>query len=189
MSQSKWSKVVAAKRTWDPVAGGRRSLVWWIDDLAVELGHDPDGSVLSAITELALTGNYYPMHVIHFDGLFRAEARHLVPGDRILQTLKIGPLSLWSGAEIFLAECSESDCNIGYVTTSVHHGRGVWQARIFREGTMLMLRVRSQSGPQSWAFWAGLPLARYLQKRARRKAIERFQKMCSEPKPTDAAKT
>ncbi len=178
LDQRKWSKVVSATLTWHPVYGGTRSLVWWQDDLTVELGDDRTGTAFAEISQLAISGNYYPPSVIQFDGTFRSEGRNLRVGDRVLQTLQLGPLPLWSGVEIFLARCENDECEIGYVTTSAHHGRGIWQARIFCEDGKVMLNVKSKAGPQSWAFWLGLPLARFLQKRARRLAVERFQEMC-----------
>lgn len=177
MNHLRWQRVLDAAVTWHPTDGGAPAFVWWKDDVTVELGEDPSGEKFEQIAELAISGNYYPPEVIVFDGQFRVEGRPLLVGDRILQSLQVGPIGLWSGAEIFLARKTDSECEIGYVTTTVHHGRGIWQARIYREGTKLKLQVRSQAGPQSWAFWIGLPVARYLQKRARTLAIRRFQEL------------
>lgn len=65
---------------------------------------------------------------------------------------------------------------MGYVTTAHHHGRGIWQACLERKGGVLTIRVRGIACPQSLLFWLGLPVSRYLQKRAWRRAIETFCK-------------
>jgi len=90
---------------------------------------------------------------------------------------KLGILYVWSMVEIFVAERTEDHCRIGYVTSAMHHGRGIWRAELAWKEGRLSLRVKSTASPQSWLFWLGLPVARYLQLRARRRAIEEFEKL------------
>ena len=84
-------------------------------------------------------------------------------------------LSAWAMTEVFVAERSDSACTLGYVTTEKHFGVGKWQSTVVRERDELKITVKSISAPRSWLFWVGLPIARYLQKRAWRRAIEEFR--------------
>lgn len=75
-----------------------------------------------------------------------------------------------------MVEDEPSRLKIGYVTTTRHHARGAWSAELrLREGA-LSIQVQSTASPRSALFWLGLPLARWLQLRARRRALEEFAK-------------
>ncbi|MBX3117563.1 MAG: hypothetical protein KF784_00740 [Fimbriimonadaceae bacterium] len=165
--------------TWHPTEGGKRPWIAWDDDKHFELGADPEGLRFELIRERMLSGKYYPPNVIRFYGRFRNEARHLRPGDRIIQKAFLLPsvkeLYLWSAAEIFVAESSDTDCRIGYVTTARHFGRGIWQAHLWREDGRLKLQVTSIAGPQHWLFWTFLPIARMIQMKAWRAAVADLQ--------------
>lgn len=171
---ARFETAVHAPLTWHPENGGRRPLVCWEAEKTADLGPDPDGHRFQAIEDMMMSGNYYPPAVIQFFGPFRDESRDLRPGDRVLQRFVFAGIQLWSMVEIFVAERSAGICHIGYVTTSYHHGRGRWEARLTREDGRLSLTVKSISGPQSWLFWLALPIARQVQLRARESAIDRF---------------
>jgi hypothetical protein len=127
-----------------------------------------------------LEGDFYPADVLSFHGRFRLEGRRWRVGDRLVQRARLIPWLdwpvLWSVAEVFIAEKSSNECTIGYVTTNRHFGRGIWRAILTRRGDRLFLKIKSTAGPGSWQFWLGLPFARYLQLRARRRAIEDFRR-------------
>jgi hypothetical protein len=166
----------SAPRTWDPIHGGRRGPILWDDDAEYHLGTDPTGDRFEAVARRMLGGDYYPPDAVRFWGKFRDEKRPLRVGDRILQGAPLflsagGPL-LRSVAEVFVAERTEYTCEIGYVTTTMHFGRGIWRARLRRESDALFLRVTSTAMPGSLLFWLGLPIARSMQLRARRRAVE-----------------
>lgn len=173
-TRRRFDRYAASPTTWHPTKGGRRPLVAWDDDHTVDLGADPDGSRFAKISDLMLGGRYYPADVIVFHRLTDSPMQ---PGERVLQQTAILGIPLWTMVEIFLAEREQEICRIGYVTTARHHGRGIWQAHLIRQDNRLTLRVFSTAGPQSIWFWLGLPIARATQLRARRKAIERFQKV------------
>lgn len=158
--------------TWHPETGGRRPLIAWDDDVTTDIGPDPDGSRFRTMADQMMTGRYYPAEVIIFH---RQRTGPMSPGERILQQAFVLGVSLWSMVEIFAAEQQEDFCRIGYVTTSRHHGRGVWEAVLTRTGARLSLRVKSTSGPQSAWFWLGLPIARSVQLRARKRGIENLR--------------
>jgi hypothetical protein len=171
-----------APLSWDPVRGGSRGWICFEDDKTVDLGNDPSGSHFAEISERMLTGRYYPADAVRFYGRFQDEKREIRAGDRVLQKAplfgRFGLLYAWSMVEIFVAERTEDRCKIGYVTTACHHGRGIWTAELTRQEGGLSLRVQSIASPQSWLFRLGLPVARYLQLRARKRAIEEFGKLC-----------
>jgi hypothetical protein len=100
----------------------------------------------------------------------------------MLQRARLLPFSprpgLWSMTEVFLAKRTPTTCSLGYVTTRKHFGRGIWQATLSVVEDDLELKVTGFSGPASWQFWLGLPVARYLQMRAWRRAIQEFTKLC-----------
>ncbi|HLK16043.1 MAG TPA: DUF1990 family protein [Fimbriimonadaceae bacterium] len=177
-----------ATRNWDPVAGGKRAWICFEDDETYDLGADPDGVRFEEIARRMLSGDYYPPDAVRFDGRFRREGRELRSGDRVVQQAPLlgrlgGPL-LPSAAEIYVAEKHQDQCKLGYVTTTIHFGRGIWTAELTRAEGRLSLRVWSIASPRSWLFWLGLPYARYLQLRARRRAVEEFRKP---PKPLPPA--
>jgi hypothetical protein len=163
-----------AKTTWDPEKGGKRAWICFDDSLTGTLGKDPDRQLFEKISECALNGNYYPSEVISFHGKFQEEKRHLRPGDRIVQHTKLLCFRLWSVAEIFIAEKTDNSCRFGYITTDQHFGRGIWQVTLEWKDGDVEINVQSTACPGSWQFWLGLPVARYMQLRARRKAIESF---------------
>ena len=175
--QERFERFSRSAPTWDPVSGGNRPLVCWDDDLNVELGADPSGSRFDSIADRMIHGDYYPADAVQFFGMFRDESRALTSGDRVLQRAAIGPFPLWSMAQIFVATRTPNCCHIGYITTTRHFGRGIWQASLTRENGLIKLHVWSTAGPGSVLFWLGLPVARYLQLRARRRAIEEFRKL------------
>lgn len=109
-----------------------------------------------------LSGDYYPPSAVRFTGDFRDEKRNLRAGDRILQYAPLfGPFGLWSSAEITVAELTAGQrCEIGYVTTKFHHGRGEWRAILDRDpdSGSLSLTIRGTVRPGSWLFWSFLPV-------------------------------
>jgi hypothetical protein len=163
-----------AKRTWDPVHGGRAAFIHWNDHRLVNLGEDPDGARFREISARMLSGRYYPDEAVQFHGDFRKEGRDLRAGDRIAQ---FAPIALgagaWSVAEIYVATRTDDFCQIGYVTTNRHHGKGKWTCTLRRLGGALELEVEGIAMPYSPWFWLGLPVARYLMKRAWRLGIAR----------------
>lgn len=163
--------------TWDPVRGGRLPLIHWEDFRDVDLGPDPTGERFAQMADLMMRGEYYPPEVVRFMGRFRDEGRDLRVGDRVLQRFPFIGIVLWSGVEIWLARRQADACEIGYVTTRYHHGRGIWQAKLERKDGALRLVVKAKLGPQSWLFWLGLPVARAVQAGTREAAIRRFEGM------------
>lgn len=168
----------ASPLTWSANDGGTPAWVCFRDSLEVDIGPDPDGDRFDVLAQRMLGGRYYPLDAVEFYGRFQDEARPLRPGDRILQRapLALG-LNAWSMAEVTIAERTEDRCEIGYVTTLRHHGKGIWHAVLTRREGELWLTVESTASPRSFWFWVGLPVARYLQLRARRRAIEEFRKV------------
>lgn len=171
-------KARTATPTWDPVTGGRRAWVCFDDHKAVELGDDPEKLVFHALANKILSGDYYPNDAVEFFGEFRTEERPLRQGDRIVQLAPLAQVvSLWSVAEVFVAETSETECRLGYVTTDQHFGRGIWCATLVWSQGRTWLTVVSTASPGSWLFWIGLPVARYLQLRARSRSVQEFTKI------------
>ncbi|MBS1722961.1 MAG: DUF1990 family protein [Armatimonadetes bacterium] len=169
-----------AKPTWNPETGGTRAWVCFEDHVVEDVGPDPDGSVFAALADRMMRGDYYPPDVIIFFGEFRSDGRDMRPGDRVVQQARLisflyWPI-LWSVAEIYVAERTADTCTTGYVTTDQHFGRGIWRAVLSRKDGRLTLDVKSTASPGSFWFWVGLPVARYLQLRARRRAIEDFRR-------------
>lgn len=166
-----------ARTTWHPTKGGKRSWVCFDDHIEVEVGSD-DGDSFEQIGERMMSGDYYPVDAVQFFGDFREERRVLRAGDRVIQRASL-PLraGLWSEAEVFVAERDSEHCRIGYVTTDKHFGRGIWQAELRRRQGRLLLCIVSTVSPGSWPFWVGLPLARFLQLRARRRGIEECRRV------------
>jgi hypothetical protein len=184
-------------RTWDPELGGRRALVVFEDDQTYDIGLDSE-SRFDEICKRILSGNYYPPDAIVVDGDFQSKRRLIKEGDLLTQAAplfgSLGGPRLRSLVEIFVAKQSQATqtyaeqlnsgrkqmerfCHFGYVTTNCHHGRGIWQARVEAKDGRLQLRVWSTSMPNSFWFWLGLPIARFLQLRAKRRAIEEFRKI------------
>lgn len=170
---------LSAPLSWSPTEGGRRAFVCFEDRLVEDLGEDSDGIRFKAIAHRMMHGNYYPPDAVQFYGEYGDEKRAIRVGDRIQQRAPLFPLRngihFWSMVEIFAAELCEDFCRIGYVTTEKHHGRGIWTATLTRTDGKLSLTVESTASPNSLLFWAGLPFARWMQLRARRRAIEVFK--------------
>ncbi len=170
-----------ATLTWDPVSGGNRGWVCFEDDKTYDLGPDASGLRFSEIATRMLSGNYYPKDAVAFSGRFRREGRNLKAGDRVVQQAplfgKLGGPLMASSAEIYVAEREVTRRKIGYVTTSTHLAKGIWTAELKSDDGKLSLRVWSTACPNSWQFWLGLPYARYLQLRARRRAVEEFRRL------------
>ena len=167
-----------APLSWSPTEGGRRAFVCFEDHLVEDLGPDLDGSRFIEISERMMAGDYYPPDAVQFYGLYQDEKRNVQVGERIQQRAPIfAGLYAWSMVEIYIADLREDYCQIGYVTTQKHHGRGIWTAILNRVDGKLELTVASTASPHSFLFWVGLPIARYLQLRARRRAIEEFKKL------------
>lgn len=162
--------------TWHPERGGHLPIIRWEDSRDVEIG---DGRRFDEIADLMMSGLYYPPEIIKFIGEFQDEGRPIRKGDRIMQRMTFGPFRTWTMVEIWVAERSENECLIGYVTTACHHGRGMWEARLTREAGRLRLRLKATSGPQSILFWLGLPIARGIQMYTWKAAIERLRGMAS----------
>ncbi len=174
-----WEKAKAAPANWDPIEGGREAWVCFKDDLTYDLGKDHDGNRFKVISERMMSGKYYPPDAVRFSGAFKDEHRDLKVGDRLLQAAPLfgmlgGPL-IYSSCEIFVAEHDDDRCRIGYVTTKFHLARGIWSAELVRKEGRLSLRVTSTASPASFLFWIGLFYARFLQKRARIRAVQEFE--------------
>ncbi len=155
-----------------------RGLVQFNDALTVGLGADPGGEGFRKIADCMLNGNYYPDEIIRFDGRFREEGRELRVGDRVLQRALMPFLFGYrteSVVEISVADRFEYECKIGYYTTKRHFAKGWWQATLILEADELRLVVESQARPQSLIYWLAIPVARYMQLRARKAAILRFR--------------
>lgn len=180
---SRYRRFASAKTNWDPVKGGKRPLLAWDDKLDVVLSRTASQDAFDRVCDRVLSGHYYPPDAIECYGPWMKEGREIRPGDRMLQRARLFPWlrnpGLWSMTEIFAAERSEEHCALGYVTTERHFGRGIWHATLVRKGETVELHVRGTSGPGSRLFWLGLPVARYLQKRAWRRAAEEFEKVLS----------
>lgn len=148
------------------------------DDKVFDLGSDETGRRLHEIVRRTLKGRYYPPDAVRVTGRFALEDRAIREGDRLVQKAPLfcrmgGPL-ISSAVEVFVAEQTPTSFSFGYVTTAWHMGRGIWRADFVLRNGRLELRVKSTSMPQSWLFWLGLPVARFLQLRARRRAVEEF---------------
>jgi len=169
----------SAPLTWDPVLGGRKGLICFEDHCDFDLGPDPTGERFNLIAKRMLSGQYYPPDAIRCSGRFLTEGRDLRVGDRMVQQAPLfcrlgGPL-LSSAVEIYLAERSDDRCALGYVTTDFHFGRGIWSAHLRRSDGELRLVVDGIASPHAWLFWIGLPVARWMQRRAWRRAVEEFR--------------
>lgn len=167
--------------SWHVGQTGKPALISWHDHLEEDLGPDPYGSRFTEISQRMLSGRYYPPDAIEFFGLWQVERRDLRAGDRILQRARLLPflpsIGLWAMTEAYVAESGDDTASFGYLTTRKHFGRGIWTATLRRTDGQLVLTVDGLSGPQSWLFWLGLPIARALQKRAWRRAVEEFRKV------------
>lgn len=168
-----------APLTWhddDPLAVGPFS---WHDVMEKDLGADPLGSRFDEVASRMLEGRYYPPDALEFFGPW--QGGELRPGDRILQRARLLPFLpwpvLWAMTEVTVAHRDEKLCQIGYVTTRRHFGQGTWAATLRLSEGRLSLLVEGFNRPGSWLFWLGLPYARYLQKRAWRRAVEEFRKV------------
>ncbi|MEI7985233.1 MAG: DUF1990 family protein [Armatimonadota bacterium] len=167
-----------APLSWSPTKGGQRAFICFDDHLVEDIGPDSDGSRFIAISKKMMAGDYYPPDAVQFYGLYQDEQRNVQVGERIQQRAPIfAGLYACSMVEIYVADQTENHCQIGYVTTEKHHGRGIWTATLNRVDGKLKLTVESTASPHSFLFWVGLPVARYLQLRARRRAIEEFKKL------------
>lgn len=174
--EERFERYRQAPVAWDPIRGGKRGIVCFKDSLCGMIGEDTEGR-FDRISEKMLSGDYYPEDAVQFFGRFRDEDRHMRAGDRVLQRARLLPflkgIYVWSMVEIYVAEKTGEHCRIGYVTTKKHHGRGIWTATLSRaEDGDLELTVNSTASPNSWMFWLGLPYARFLQLRARRRGIQ-----------------
>ncbi len=176
--KARYEDGLSAPLSWSPTEGGRRAFVCFEDLLVEDLGPDSDGSRFIAISKRMMAGDYYPPDAVQFYGLYQDEIRNVQVGERIQQRAPIfAGLYAWSMVEIYIADICKDHCKIGYVTTQKHHGRGIWTATLNRVDGKLKLTVASTANPHSFLFWVGLPIARYLQLRARRRAIEEFKKL------------
>jgi hypothetical protein len=167
--------------TWDPVKGGKRAWICYEDKITEDLGPDPTGARFAIIAERMMKGHNYPPDAVQYYCEAHDTQRNLLPGDPVLQRAPIFPfipwLGMWSMVRICVAERTDDWCILSYVTTTKHHGRGIWRAELRRIAGRLSIQVTSTTSPNSWLFWLGLPLARFLQLRARRRAIEEFRKL------------
>ena len=173
------ARAESAPLSWHPKLGGKRAWICFDDHRVFDLDADPHGERFRIIAAQMMSGHYYPSDVIQVSGRFARENRPLRAGDRVVQQVPLfgrlgGPL-LNSVVEIFVAERTEKRCRIGYVTTNFHFGRGIWSALLILDGNNLKIEAQSTTSPHSWLFWLGLPYARFLQLRARRRAVEEFR--------------
>lgn len=170
--EKRFEKYQSAPLAWNPDKGGKEAFICFKDSLTTGIGPDENGR-FERIAEEMLSGCYYPADAVTFYGRFRDDHRHMKAGDRVLQRAPIFfGHNVWSMVEIYVAEKTDQYCRIGYVTTTKHHGRGIWTATLTREGGELKLLVESVASPNSFLFWIGLPYARFTQLRARRRGIE-----------------
>ena len=172
-------RVQGSPLSWDPAKVGKRGRVVFEDDKIYDLG--PDGAGFDEVAARMLGGCYYPTDAIRVYGYFQAQGRPIQIGDRLLQQAPLllgcgGPV-LNAGVEVIEASMTKDECQLGYVTTEFHFGKGVWNARLYREKGRLLLRVWSTTLPGSWLFWVALPIARWYQLRARRRAVQEFRKV------------
>lgn len=155
--------------------------------MTADLGFDLTGERFRLISDRMVKGHFYPSDAVQYFSEAQDEGRDLRPGDRVLQFAPFLPFldgfGVWQTVEIFAADRNENSATLGYVTTAKHHGRGIWKAVLSRDNNMLSMTITSTTCPNSWLFWMGLPLARYLQLRARRRAIEGFQQLGAESSP------
>ena len=176
--KSRYDDGLTAPLSWSPTEGGRRAIICFEDSLIEDLGQDPNGHRFDAVANRMLSGSYYPADAVEFFGTFQDENRPIKVGERIQQRAPLFKgLYFWSMVEIYIAERTNDTCKIGYVTSEKHHGRGIWTATLARHEDKLSIKVESIACPHSFLFWAGLPFARMLQLRARRRAIEEFRKL------------
>lgn len=170
--------------TWPRDGIGGRSRVRWESVDRFDLGSDPTGRAFEEIASHMMGGCYYPKDVIELFGTFQIEGRGLIAGDQVRQSARAVPFLSWpkltSFVEIIVADRSESECTIGYVTTVRHHAKGKWSAWLQRQGDGLSLEVSIVVSPRSLLFWIGIPYARWLQVRAKRKAVDRFRAIVAE---------
>ncbi len=146
------------------------------DSHEVSLGGDSDGTRFQKIADLMLGGLYYPPEVIRFYSPGLSANNPLHKGTRVLQQASLGlGVTVCSMVEIFLSERSENLCAVGYYTTKHHFACGWWKAKLRLIDGELKLQVESLAMPGSLLYWLGLPIARYLQIKARTEAIERFR--------------
>lgn len=152
-----------------------RALVQFNDDVTISLGHGP--GLFDRIAEHMMGGHYYPPEIILFEGRFRQEGRDLRKGDRVLQLARLPFLFGYrtkTVTEISVAHKTETSCQIGYYTTSRHFAKGWWQATLTNLDGEISLNVQCQARPQSLVYWLAIPVARYMQQRARKAAMLRF---------------
>lgn len=175
------SRAESAVPTWDEIAGGKGSLVEFHDDKTYDLGADPNRTRFQEIIRRTLSGQYYPTDAVLVTGRFAQENREIKKGDTLIQTAplfgKVGGPRITSVAKIFVCEQSEQAFRFGYVTTNLHLARGIWSAELNWSEDRLTLRVKSIAMPGSLLYWMGLPIARVLQLRARRRSVEEFTKI------------
>ncbi len=180
----RFEKWQSAPVNWDPIKGGKRAWLCFEDSKNATLGADPTGQVFDQIADRMMNGHFYPPDAITYYAEAIDEGRTLKPGDRVLQRARLLPLlaalGVWQMVEIYAAERTAERCTLGYVTTAHHHGRGIWQAKLETLEGELTLTVTSTTSPNSWLFWLGLPLARFLQLGARRRSIEEFARLAAD---------
>jgi hypothetical protein len=166
--------------TWAAGRADSPGKVIWNDHRSEDLGEDLDGGRFTLIAQQMMNGRYYPPDAIEFFGPWIDEKRELRVGDRILQRARLLPFApypaLWAMTEVYVAEWTPLSCTLGYVTTARHFGRGIWTAKLAHSPrSHLILTIEAQTAPQSWLFWVGMPVARWLQKRAWGRAVEVFR--------------
>lgn len=152
-----------------------KALVEFLDDKSINLGTSQ--ALFERIAELMMSGEYYPDEIIRFTGRFREEARDLQRGDRVLQLARLPFLLGYrtrTVAEIFVAERTETQCQIGYYTTKKHFAQGWWRATLTKRDSGIRLNIKCQARPQSLIYWLFIPVARFMQERARKAAFSRF---------------
>jgi hypothetical protein len=177
ISEKTFKEIETLKVTGSPEQMKGRSLIQFNDSLTMGLGPDPLGEGFTKIADCMMNGDYYPDEIIRFEGRFRQESRTLRVGDRLLQFARFPFLPGYRSqtvAVVSVAERTDRECKIGYYTTSRHFAKGWWQATLSQEEDELVLLVQSQARPQSLVYWLAIPIARFMQVRARRSAILRF---------------
>lgn len=179
--RSRFEEYSRGKTTWDPANSRSLPGLAWNDFSVTGFGVSPSDSTFQMLCDRMLSGHYYPPDAIECFGLWQDENREIRPGDRILQRARLIPwipsLALWAMTEVFVAERSPTRCELGYVTTERHFARGIWQAVLEYGEDELQLTIQGTTAPASLWFWLGLPLARYLQRRAWRRAIDEFVRL------------
>lgn len=155
--------LAAATRDVDPARALFR------DARPFDLGPDAPGR-FEALAGALLRYRFYPPSVMVHRTTF--PDRHARVGDRIGMTLLVPllpglpPFGMPATTEVIVAEAAADRAAFGYRTTTAHYGKGAWSATLTRADGRIRLLVESRMTPTHPLAVLGLPLYRFLQKRA-----------------------